>query len=139
MRGKTLERKRSAKIDWSYRVGAEDLRRRKARLDPNRACTAPGCSTPVGKENLGSLCVRHRWRQKMAGHAWHPMPMGKQRKAARQAVVRYLDEVSNGTGADSFLAFMKAAINRLREPVGNALTPGITVTVHFIVCSLLEQ
>jgi hypothetical protein len=49
--------------------------------------------------------------------------MGKQRKAARQAVVKYLDEVSQGKDAASFLAFMDRAVNRLREPVGNALTP----------------
>lgn len=123
MRGKTLERKRSAKMDWSYRVGAEDVRRRKARLDPNRVCSAPSCSTPVGKESLGSLCVRHRWREKNSGHAWHPIPKGKQRKAARQAVVRYLEEMSSKE-ADRFVTLMSAAINRrLREPVGNALKP----------------
>lgn len=123
MRGKTLERKRSAKIDWSYRVGAENLRRRKASLDPNRVCSVSGCSTSVGKENLGTLCVRHRWREKNSGHAWHPIPKGKQRKAARQAVVRYLEDMSSRE-ADSFAILMSAAINRrLKEPVGNALKP----------------
>lgn len=123
MKGATLDRKCTSKINWSFKVGAEDLRRRKARLDPNRVCAAPECSTPVGKENIGSLCVRHRWRQKEAGHVWHPIPMGKQRKLARLAVVKYLDEVSQGKDAASFLAFMDRAVNRLREPVSNALTP----------------
>jgi hypothetical protein len=49
--------------------------------------------------------------------------MGKQRKAARQAVVKYLDKVSQGTDAESFLAFMDRAVIRLREPLGNALKP----------------
>jgi hypothetical protein len=49
--------------------------------------------------------------------------MGKQRKAARQAVVRYLDEVSKGKDAGRFLAFMDTAVNKLREPLGNALSP----------------
>ncbi len=100
-----------------------DLLRRKASLDPNRVCTVLGCSTPVSAENIGSLCTKHRWRQKEAGHAWHPIPMGKQRKAARQAVVRYLDEVSNSRDAGRFLNFMDTAVNRLKEPLGNALNP----------------
>jgi hypothetical protein len=49
--------------------------------------------------------------------------MGKQRKAARQTVARYLNEVSSGKDAVSFLSFMDRAVNRLREPVTNALTP----------------
>jgi len=49
--------------------------------------------------------------------------MGKQRKAARQAVVRYLDDVSKSKDAVSFLTFMGRAVNRLREPVSNALSP----------------
>ena len=119
----TLERKNPAKTKWSFEVGAEDLRKRKAKLDPNRVCTVPGCSTLVSKENLGPLCTKHVWRQREAGHAWHPMPMGKQRKAARQAVVRYLDEVSTSRDAGRFLAFMDVAVNRLKEPTGNALKP----------------
>jgi hypothetical protein len=120
---KTLERKNLAKTKWSFEVGAEDLRKRKAKLNPHRVCTVPGCSTRVSTENLGTLCTKHHWRQREAGHAWHPIPIGKQRKAARQAVVRYLEEVSNGKDAASFLAFMNRAVNRLREPVSNALTP----------------
>lgn len=119
----SLEKKNLAKTRWSYEVGAQDLLRRKAKLDPNRVCTVPGCSMPVSAENLGSLCTKHLWRQREAGHAWHPMPTGKQRKAARLAVVRFLDETSNGIGSASFLTHMARAANRLREPVHNALTP----------------
>jgi hypothetical protein len=77
----------------------------------------------VSKENLGTFCTKHHRRQREAGHAWHPIPKGKQRTAARQAVVRYLDEISKGKDAASFLALMDRAVSRLREPVSNALTP----------------
>jgi hypothetical protein len=119
----TLDRKNPAKTKWNFEVGADDLRKRKAKLDPHRVCTVSGCSTMVSPENLGVLCTKHHWRQREAGHAWHPMPRGKQRKAARRAVARYLDEVSKSKDAGRLLAFMDAAVKRLREPVSNALKP----------------
>ena len=101
---------------------AESLRRRKAKLDPNRVCTVHGCSSLVGPENLGSLCLRHKKRMREAGHAWHPIPRGKQRKAARKAVVRYLEDMSNHD-AVRLVMFMNRAANLLREPLSNALKP----------------
>jgi len=121
--GPTLERKRIEKFNWYENVGKPDLLRRKARLDPERVCTVPGCSTLVDKENLGSLCEKHKWRQREAGHAWHPMPFGKQRRAARLAVVKYLESMCEND-ADVFIVFMRGAINRLREPLSNAIRPG---------------
>jgi hypothetical protein len=119
----TLEKKNPSKTEWSFNIGAEDLRRRKARLNPQRVCTVPGCSMLVSKENIGTLCTKHHWRQREAGHAWHPIPRGKQRKASRQTVVRYLDEVSKSRDAARLLAFIDIAVNKLREPVSNALKP----------------
>ena len=118
---KTLEKKRPSTIEFAD-VTAESVRKRKAKLDPNRVCSVSGCSTLVGKENLGSLCVRHRWRAREAGHPWHPMPLGKERKAARQAVARYLEGLSR-TDAARFAVFMHRATDRLREPTINALKP----------------
>lgn len=117
--------KRDRRLSPSGHVRAvERLRQDKARLDLNRVCTVPACSTRVSPENLGSLCTRHRWRQKEAGHAWHPMPRGKPRKAARRAVARYLDAASQSNDAGRLLTLLQAAISRkLREPVSNALKP----------------
>lgn len=120
--GSTLDRKNPAKTKWSSEIGADDLRNRKAKLSPHRICTAPGCPTKVSPENLGTLCTKHHWRQREAGHAWHPMPSGKQRRAARRAVARYLECQSNDAGR--LLTLLQAAISRkLREPVSNALKP----------------
>jgi hypothetical protein len=49
--------------------------------------------------------------------------MGKGRRAARRTVVRYLDEVSKSKDAGRLLTFIEIAVNKLREPVSNALKP----------------
>jgi len=118
---KTLEKKRPSIVKFAG-AAAESIRRRKAELDPNRVCSIPGCTTHVGKENLGSLCVRHRWRVREAGHPWHPMPLGKERKAARQAVVRHLEDLGR-TDAARLIALMNRATDRLRETTANAIKP----------------
>jgi hypothetical protein len=50
------------------------------------------------------------------------MPLGKERKAARQAVVSYLEHLGR-TDAARLMAFINRAVDRLREPVSNALSP----------------
>jgi len=120
----TLQKRDRRLSPSGHARAVERLQRDKARLDPHRICTVPGCSTRVSPENLGSLCTKHRWRQKEAGHAWHPMPRGKQRRAARRAVARYLDAASQSNDAGRLLALLQTAVNRkLREPVSNALKP----------------
>jgi hypothetical protein len=118
---KTLEKKRPSVIKFAD-ITAESVRRRKAKLDPHRVCSVPGCSTLVGKENLGSLCVRHRWRAREAGHPWHPMPLGKERKAARQAVVSYLEHLGKADAA-RLMVLMNRATDGLRETTANAIKP----------------
>lgn len=118
---KTLEKKRDA-LQRQRPEMADSLRRRKAKLDPNRVCTVPGCSTHVGPENLGSLCRKHKERSRFSGHPWHRMPLGLERKAARRAVVRYLEDLSN-TDAQRLVTFMGLAVGKLSEPVSNALRP----------------
>jgi hypothetical protein len=100
----------------------ERLRQFKAQLDPNRKCKVPGCSTPVGPTNIGRWCPRHHHRNKSAGHPWIRRPTGNDRKAARQAVAKYLAGMSEVEAA-SFQVRMRAAIKTLYEPPANALAP----------------
>lgn len=118
---KTLEKKRPSTIKFAD-AAAESIRQRKAKLDPNRPCSAPGCANPVGPESIGTLCVKHVWRCREAGHPWHPIPRGIERKAARQAVVRYLEDLGR-RDATRLMTLMNRAVDKLREPVSNALKP----------------
>jgi hypothetical protein len=100
----------------------ERLRQFKAQLDPNRKCKVPGCSTPVGPRNLGRWCPRHHRRIQFVGHPWIERPVGSERRAAREAVARYLAGMSEVEAA-SFQVRMQAAIRTLYEPPSNALPP----------------
>lgn len=50
------------------------------------------------------------------------MPLNKERRAARQAVARYLEDLGR-TDATRLMMLMNRATDTLREPTSNALTP----------------
>jgi hypothetical protein len=75
-----------------------------------------------GTGEFGQWCPRHHHRNKFVGHPWIERPSGKKRKAARNAVTRYLTGLSE-IEAMAFQAFMTAAIKTLYEPPSNALPP----------------